>query len=63
MSASRTLNDAGFLVPCIRYPTVARGSARLRLTVSASHDMAQIDALKQALKALPVDEPPQASAL
>jgi 8-amino-7-oxononanoate synthase len=63
MSASQTLNDAGYLVPCIRYPTVARGSARLRLTVSASHDMAQIDALKQTLKALPMDEPPQASAL
>ena len=49
MAASQRLNEAGFLVPCIRYPTVARGSARLRFTVSAAHDMAQIDALKQAL--------------
>lgn len=63
MSASQTLNEAGFLVPCIRYPTVARGSARLRFTVSASHDMAQIDALKQALQTLPLDGMPQACAL
>jgi 8-amino-7-oxononanoate synthase len=63
MSASQSLNEAGFLVPCIRYPTVARGSARLRFTVSASHDISQIDALKQALKILPTDEMPLASAL
>jgi 7-keto-8-aminopelargonate synthetase-like enzyme len=63
MAASQRLNAAGFLVPCIRYPTVARGSARLRFTVSASHDMAQIDALKQALQTLPLDGMPQACAL
>lgn len=52
MDASRVLNEAGFLVPCIRYPTVARGSARLRLTVSAAHAEAQIDALAAALRPL-----------
>lgn len=64
MAASQALNASGFLVPCIRYPTVARGSARLRFTVSAAHDMTQIDALKQALTecraasfAAPADEP------
>ena len=31
------LREAGFFVPAIRFPTVARGSARLRVTVSASH--------------------------
>jgi 7-keto-8-aminopelargonate synthetase-like enzyme len=64
MAASQALNASGFLVPSIRYPTVARGSARLRFTVSAAHDMTQIDALKQALTecraasfAAPADEP------
>jgi hypothetical protein len=45
MSASQHLKDAGFLVPCIRYPTVARGSARLRVTLSAAHTQNQIGAL------------------
>jgi 8-amino-7-oxononanoate synthase len=31
------LRDAGLLLPAIRYPTVARGEARLRLTVTAAH--------------------------
>lgn len=34
---ARDLRDAGFFVPAIRFPTVARGAARLRVTVSASH--------------------------
>ncbi|MGV3660069.1 MAG: aminotransferase class I/II-fold pyridoxal phosphate-dependent enzyme [Prosthecobacter sp.] len=49
MQASQELNNAGFLIPCIRFPTVARGRARLRLTVSAAHTMAHLDALKGAL--------------
>jgi 8-amino-7-oxononanoate synthase len=35
-ASSKLLRAAGFLIPCIRYPTVARGSARLRITVNAS---------------------------
>jgi 7-keto-8-aminopelargonate synthetase-like enzyme len=31
------LREAGLLIPAIRYPTVARGEARLRLTVTAGH--------------------------
>jgi len=50
--ASRKLGDAGFLAPCIRYPTVARGAARLRITVGAAHSTGQIDALAQALQSL-----------
>jgi 8-amino-7-oxononanoate synthase len=34
---STVLRDAGLLLPAIRYPTVALGEARLRLTVTASH--------------------------
>jgi 8-amino-7-oxononanoate synthase len=47
---SARLREAGFLIPCIRYPTVARGSARLRITVSALHSAAQIHALGNALR-------------
>ncbi len=38
VAASTRLLEQGFLVPAIRYPTVARGSARLRFTVTARHD-------------------------
>lgn len=43
------LRERGFYVPAIRYPTVARGEARLRLTVTADHTEAQIDALTHAM--------------
>lgn len=50
MEISSRLRDAGFLIPCIRYPTVARGSARLRITLSALHTAAQIQSLGTALR-------------
>ena len=53
LAASKALFDAGLFVPAIRYPTVPRGSARLRLTVSAAHTPEQIDALTKALWRLP----------
>jgi len=46
------LQSEGFLVPAIRYPTVARGAARLRITVTAAHHAAQIRALCDAIKRL-----------
>ncbi len=46
---SEVLRQAGFLVPAIRFPTVARGQARLRITLSASHTSVQIQALAGAL--------------
>src|SRR6266487_1969172 len=44
------LQTEGFLVPAIRYPTVAKGSARLRITVTASHGENQIRTLCQTIK-------------
>lgn len=49
MSISAALREAGFLIPAIRYPTVARGSARLRVTCTAAHEQEQVDRLRQAL--------------
>ena len=53
LGASRALEAAGFLVIAIRPPTVAQGAARLRITLSAAHSPAQIDALLDALSRLP----------
>ena len=39
----------GFLIPAIRFPTVARSSARLRLTVSAAQTEEQIERLVHSL--------------
>ena len=47
---SSELLDAGFLVPAIRPPSVPPGSSRLRVTLSAAHSEAQIDALLEALR-------------
>ena len=44
------LREAGFFIPAIRYPTVARNEARLRVTVSASHTSADVQALLDALR-------------
>lgn len=52
LAAATKLKEAGFLVPAIRYPTVARGKARLRFTLSAAHSQQQIDSLLAALKTL-----------
>lgn len=37
ISASSHLESNGYLVPAIRFPTVPRGSARLRVSLSAAH--------------------------
>ena len=50
LAASRRLEDMGYMVPAIRYPTVPRGSARLRVSVSAAHGEAAVAGLRQALR-------------
>lgn len=52
LAAGSELMNAGFLVPAIRYPTVARGAARLRITLSASHRSEDVRALARAVIAL-----------
>lgn len=52
MDASAALLDRGFIVPAIRWPTVARGAAILRVTLMATHTRAQIDALCTELEQL-----------
>ncbi len=47
--ASQRLRERGILVPAIRPPTVAAGTARLRITFSALHEPAEIDRLLDAL--------------
>jgi 8-amino-7-oxononanoate synthase len=44
-----TLRNEGFFVPAIRYPTVAKGAARLRITVMAAHTEEQIRSLCETL--------------
>src|SRR5438552_2273607 len=46
------LQREGFFVTAIRYPTVAKGSARLRITVTASHKEDQIRLLCEAITRL-----------
>ena len=43
------LREAGFFIPAIRYPTVGRNEARLRVTVSACHSSDDVQALLEAL--------------
>jgi 8-amino-7-oxononanoate synthase len=49
LNLAAALQSDGFLVPAIRYPTVAKGTARLRITVTAAHEEAQIEALCKAI--------------
>jgi 8-amino-7-oxononanoate synthase len=49
LATATRLRERGFFVPAVRYPTVARGEARLRITISARHERTQIEALAKLL--------------
>ena len=42
LEISAALQDAGILIPAIRYPTVAKGQARLRASLMATHTREQL---------------------
>ena len=50
VAAATTLRGQDIFVPAIRYPTVARGAARLRITLSASHSTEDVSRLAAALR-------------
>jgi 8-amino-7-oxononanoate synthase len=52
MQITAALLNQGVFVPAVRFPTVARGQARLRLTMTAAHSGADIESLLAALRAL-----------
>ena len=60
VGAAAHLRNQGIFIPAVRYPTVARGTARLRLTFSAAHtaqDTQQLlSALRPILPAVPKTE-------
>jgi 7-keto-8-aminopelargonate synthetase-like enzyme len=45
MELAAKLRAGGILVPAVRYPTVARGQARLRITVTAEHQPEDVSEL------------------
>ena len=50
LSASRLLEEHGFLVTAIRPPTVPPGTARLRLTFTAQHPEDEIERLAHIIR-------------
>ena len=54
LDAATKLRAQNIFVPAIRYPSVARGSARLRVTLTAAHSREDIFCLVDALKKLDI---------
>lgn len=52
LAVSRQLLAQGLLVPAIRTPTIPKGAARLRISLSAAHTEAEVGRLVSAIKTL-----------
>lgn len=52
LSLADRLLERGYLAPAIRFPTVPRGTARLRMTLTANHSDEQLAGIKAALSEL-----------
>jgi 8-amino-7-oxononanoate synthase len=52
LALSEALRTRGIWVPAIRPPTVPQGTARLRISLSAAHDAADVEKLIEALHEL-----------
>jgi 8-amino-7-oxononanoate synthase len=52
ITAAERLREEHIYVPAIRYPSVARGSARLRITLTAAHSATDVSTLVHALEPL-----------
>jgi 8-amino-7-oxononanoate synthase len=50
VNLSERLRKRGYWIPAIRYPTVARGAARLRITLTSEIPAAEIEVLAEALR-------------
>ncbi|MCH7788394.1 MAG: aminotransferase class I/II-fold pyridoxal phosphate-dependent enzyme [Acidobacteria bacterium] len=55
VAASAELESRGLLVPAIRPPTVAPGTSRLRVTLSAAHTNDEVEQLAAALEEMSID--------
>ena len=49
LALSKKIFEAGMLVPAIRPPTVPKGTARVRITISAAHTKEQMEKLSEML--------------
>jgi 7-keto-8-aminopelargonate synthetase-like enzyme len=52
IDTSKQLLERGIFIPAVRFPTVPKGKARLRITVSAAHSFQDIEKLIRAFKNL-----------
>jgi 7-keto-8-aminopelargonate synthetase-like enzyme len=52
LATAARLRDQGLFVPAVRYPTVPRGTARLRITLTATHTADEVERLRAALSSI-----------